>query len=179
MMLLVARTCSGLPRLGEWCLLLLLSALAAGCAGYQLGTGSEPEFETLHISPVRNQTLAPQVRAPLQSALAEAFLRDGTLRLAGKDEAGGVLEVIITDYQRQGVAALPADTGRDFGFLLTLTAQVRLTESARGEVILDRPFTVETPIYATSNLNEVEYQTLPLLLSDLAEKVKDAVAAPW
>jgi hypothetical protein len=77
-------------------MLLSLVALAmASCAGYQLGGSKPPSLagvKTVAVPMFANGTQEPRAEALATTAVTDAFVRDGTYRLADSDNADAVLE---------------------------------------------------------------------------------------
>lgn len=167
------------PALGA--LLLAFVSLGAGCAHYQLGTGSRLAFTTLYVAPVRNQALLPQADALVAAALREAFVRDGRVTLVASPEAAdATLQVTLTGYRREMLAANPADTGLARKFALHLAASCSLTDNrTRRPLFAHRELTATRDAYTDSGQLQAEYQTLPLLAESLAGEVTHAVLDVW
>lgn len=167
-----------LPALLAGCLVALL---LAGCAHYRLGTGASPGFATLHVAPVRIEAPIPQAQALYSTALREAFLRDGRVRLAGA--AGGAdaeLRVVIDRYTREVATVRADDTGLARRLDVVLAARATLTDLRSGKVLFaDRPLTVRRGLLADGGLNQAEYQHQPVLAQELARQVLHAVLDTW
>jgi|GEM_PF-154354 len=178
---------------------------SVGC-GYQLGTpqAAPLAFSTLYVAPVKMRALIPQADAILTGALRETFVRDGRVTLAAKpDSAGAVLEITIRNYRRETATADPDDTGLARKFTLVLLAEATLRTGDDERVSLDgaphgvsasetdassstrkayftaRPIEVRRDIFADGGQQQAEYQLLPLLAQDLADKALHAVLDTW
>jgi outer membrane lipopolysaccharide assembly protein LptE/RlpB len=163
----------------------MLALLAQGC-GYQLGTQGKIPFSTLQIATVRNETLAPQIQAPLHEQLAAAFAREGGLSLVS-EASQATLRVRVTRYSKEIAATKPRDTGLAASFTLKLTAVCDLLNNAdpanpyfEGREI-SVSITAHTPetTGATGGFSAVEYQTLPELTRNLARRIRDTVTGVW
>jgi hypothetical protein len=76
-------------------LLALLAFAMVSCAGYRLGGTKPPSLsgvKTISVPMFANGTLEPRAEALATSAVAGAFVQDGTYRLADRDSADAVLE---------------------------------------------------------------------------------------
>jgi hypothetical protein len=65
------------------------------CAGYQLGGTKPPSLagvKTVAVPMFANGTQEPRAEALATTAVTDAFVRDGTYRLADRDSADAVLE---------------------------------------------------------------------------------------
>lgn len=76
-------------------LLSLIALAMVSCAGYQLGGSKPPSLagvKTVAVPMFANGTQEPRAEALATTAVTDAFVRDGTYRLATRDNADAVLE---------------------------------------------------------------------------------------
>lgn len=152
-----------------------------GCANYQLGTGGAPDFTTLYVAPVENQTLLPQARALLSTHLREAFERDGRVTIVNSPEAAdATLHVVIQDFDREVASVLESDTrlARKFTLTLATSCTLRIQRSDK-TLFADRLVTSQRDAFTDGGQLQSEYQTLPLLAEALAKKITHAVLDVW
>lgn len=155
--------------------LLLCTVLLAlcGCAGYRLGptNGTVAGEQSVQVSPFVNQTLEPRLGDAVTSALRRSLQRDGTYRLATRDQADIIVTGVITRYYRHELSLLPDDvlTARDYR--VNATAQVTAREVGTGRVLFEKPVTCYTLIRIGSDLTSTERQAIPLLAEELAKRV--------
>lgn len=170
--------CLRLPRLF---VLALAGLLFAGCAGYQLGTGSAPKFATLYVAPVTSEALLPQARTLVTGALREAFIRDGRVTLVDTAaEADAVLEVTLAGYERSVAVSRDDDTGLARRFDVTLQARATLTDNrSKQPYFTRRPLDTKRGVFTDSGLVPSEYQALPLLAEMLANEAVHAALDTW
>jgi hypothetical protein len=164
------------------CLGLLVGLLGvSGCSSYRLGTGSEPKFATLYISPVVSEALLPQARPLVTGALREAFIKDGRVTLVDSAaEADAVLEVSLARYDRAIAVARPEDTGLARRFDVTLEARATLTDNrTKTAYFTRRQLDAKRGVFPDSGLVPSEYQALPLLAEQLANEAVHAVLDTW
>lgn len=164
---------------------LLIAALAilglAGCAGYQLGTGSVPKFATLFVAPVKTEALVPQARAELTTHVREAFIRDGRVRLVNSPaEADAVLEIVVAGYHRDVAVTRPDDTGLARRFDITLQARASLLNNRGPQPwFTDRVLEARRGAMTDDGLVPAETQLLPILGETLASEAVHAVLDTW
>lgn len=159
---------------------LLGVGLFAGCAGYQLGTGGSLAFRSLHVAPVTMRALIPQAQSILTDAVRDAFARDGRVTLAPTPDADAILTITVRNYHREVATVRPGDTGLARKFIVTLTAEATLVKNATGEEYFhQRMIEVKRDVFTDSGQQQAEYQILPLLAQDLAEKARHAVLDTW
>ena len=158
-----------------------LGLLTAGCAHYQLGTGSQPGFQSLFVEPVANRTLVPQAQALISNQLRTGFARDARVRLVNTPTgADAVLSVALTGYRREVAAVREGDTGLARKFNVTLEATCTLRDQRTGKLIFEnRPIQAVREVFTDGGQLQSEYQVLPLLAEALAAKVTHAALDVW
>jgi len=170
--------------------LLILGALLPGCGNYVLGTGGRLAFSTLYVEPVENRVFVPQAQAIVTTQLRDAFEKDGRVTLVNSPEAAdATLTVVITDYHREVAAVRETDTGLASKFNLTLGAVCALTDNRahrayfQGRTIYaTREAFTDNGVPASSavgNQLQSEYNTLPLLAQQLADRLSHTVLDVW
>jgi hypothetical protein len=161
--------------------LALALLLTAGCANYQLGTGSTPSFRTIYIEPVGNKTLLPQSQPLVTTRLRESFARDPRVQLTNSAAgAEATLVVVINDYHRDIAAVREGDTGLARKFNVTLGATCTLRDNRTGRAIFEqRPVTAVREVFTDTGQLQSEYQALPLLAEALATKVMHITLDVW
>lgn len=175
------------PGMTRWRILFsIFGALGAlfclsGCAGYQLGTGTQTKFTTLFIAPVTTEALVPQARELVTTQVREAFLKDGRVRLVDSPaEADAILQIALTGYDRAVAVSRQDDTGLARRFDVSLRAHATLTnERTKQAFFVRRPLTAKRGVFTDSGLVPSEYQALPLLAEQLAQEVAHSVLDTW
>ena len=157
------------------------AVLVAGCAGYQLGTGSAPKFSTLFIAPVRSETQVPQAVALVTTQLREAIIKDGRVRLVDSAaDADATLQVALTGYDRAVSVARADDTGLARRFDVSLHAAATLTDNrSKTAYFTRRPLVATRGAFTDGGLVQAEYQVLPLLAEQLAGEAAHAMLDTW
>jgi outer membrane lipopolysaccharide assembly protein LptE/RlpB len=163
----------------------------AGCAHYQLGTQGKLAFSTLYIEPVANRVVTlPQAQAPVGTQVRQAFLEDGRVTVVDSpQEADATLTISLTDYHREVAAVRENDTGLASKFVVTLGATCTLRDNRSGRLFFEkRVVTVQRGVYtdngvpasgSTGNQLQSEYNTIPLLAGDLANRLTHVVLDVW
>lgn len=164
--------------------LVFLVAFALGlacCANYHVGTGAEPRFQTLHVSVVKSDVLLPQSVALVTTQVREAFLKDGRVRLVDSAaEADAELTLTLEDYHRDQTVARADDTGLARRYDLILQARATLTDRREQKTVFaNQPLKVTRGVFTDSGQLQSEYQALPLLAEQLAERALHAVLDTW
>lgn len=153
----------------------------AGCASYQLGTGSTKKFATLYIAPITSEALMPQAQALVTTQLREAFIRDGRVTLVNSAEAAdAVLSVNLVSYSRTVAVSRPDDTGLARRFDVTLQARGTLMDNrTKQPYFSQRALDAKRGVFTDSGLVSSEYQALPLLAELIANEAVHAVLDTW
>jgi outer membrane lipopolysaccharide assembly protein LptE/RlpB len=178
-------------RLLHWLPLALaltgLTGLTA-CKSYQLGHPAELPFETLYVAPAANESYAPQAQALVSTAVRNAIIRDGRVRLiAQPEEADAILKLTLSDYQRATGTRDPQDTSLAQDYDLILNVQIDLYDQrSKAYLIESKTLTDATVAYLrnpytgqSDGLTQAESQAMPRLARDLARKIADEVLSAW
>lgn len=170
-----------MTRLTSFLFLVLAACSLAGCANYQLGTGSAPKFSRLYLAPVTSDVLIPQAQALITTQLREAFIKDGRVTLvASPAEADAELHLALSGYQRDTAVSRADDTKLARRFDLSLRARATLTIGAEPKAgFIDRQLTANRGVFQDSGQQQAEYQTLPLLAEILAQEALHATLDTW
>jgi hypothetical protein len=153
--------------------------LFQGCASYQAGDGTEAPFSTLQISPVSNESNAPQITQVVNHDLREVFIKNGQVQVetTGTDAK---LNVTLTRYERETIATNSQDTGLARKYALTLTASCDLINLAEeNPYFLNREVSVTLDIFLDSGQTQAETNAIPLLSKKLAEAIATEVLQVW
>jgi outer membrane lipopolysaccharide assembly protein LptE/RlpB len=155
-----------------------LVALVLSSCNYHQGRGGQPAFHTLAVSPILNQTMLPQVEPLLDAELREQLLRAGT-RIVNKEKADAVLQVTLVEFDRELGAVQEGDSGLARSYSLKLRAEVTLTK-ADGTVLLNRaPVEVRREPMVDEGVQTAEYQTMPVITRDLAQRICRRILDTW
>ena len=124
---------------------LLVLATLVGC-GYTTQSSLDAKYQTVFVSTAYDQSKEYDLQAPLTNALRRKFTNDSRLRLASRDTADLLVEVLIRDYRLKGLTRDERDEVTQF--LLVVTAAARLTDQQTGEVLWEEPVMAgETSFY--------------------------------
>ena len=169
----------GIPQILNLGLMILLSALV-GCSGYRLGLAGDPPVDSIYIEPIQNKTDAAQIIVPLTNALVEGFISDGrVLPTSFENQADATLQVRLIRFERFVGAADPRDTALGESFRAVLHGRASLIQADGTPLFQDRPFRVESTTLVREDLVQAEYQNMPVISRDLAEKIVRTVVNTW
>jgi hypothetical protein len=152
--------------------------LLSGCASYTLGPSNNLAAGevSVQVMPFNNQTLEPGLTDAVSAQLRKAFQRDGTFRLATRDDGNILVSGVITRYERHELSFSSKDSLTVEDYRLGLTAHVTARDRATGRMLLDQPVRGYTLIRVGSDLVSSERQALPLLAADLARNITSLLA---
>ncbi|GEM_PF-6502441 len=176
----------------------LASVLLTACASYRPGNGS-PEVRNVWVAPVVNQSYLPGIGTVLAEKMRDGLLADNSLRLARKSGAEAILAITVTDVERLGrasgltvrnaqdvngvkVVEEKEDRGLDKAYDITVTVHAVLTDTASGQVLLDKNYDASSQAlpdpYLLTNADQ-EAALLPILARDIARRIRDDLAQGW
>lgn len=159
-------------RIYFFSLTVLISCLA-GCSNYKVGYPIDrTNLKTVFVLPAKTRALAAQMSGVLSQQIRENILRCGTLKLAKNIEAAdAVLETEITDYGRSIGTVEEYDT--DVAKTLSLNASVKcsLYDHKGNYFFKDQSFSASVSINATDSAQLIEYQRIPQLTREIAQKI--------
>jgi len=177
-----------LSILGTLSLIALLGLFSA-CKSYHLGSPVEIPFKSIYIKPVENNSFAPQAQAIISAMLRENFIRDARVKVVtDATSADAVLDVTLTDYERNATARNPDDTTVADVFDLTLIASVSLIDPSTGNYFFEnRSLQTTTNAYTANpfqddsviNYQLSERQSMEQLSRELARSITNEVLSPW
>jgi hypothetical protein len=131
-------------------LVLAAAAVLSGCA-YSFRPKSSASFKTIGIESFENRTAEYGLTDRLTNIMAEAFIKDGTLRVVPVNGAEAILNGTLLRYERQPAQFDITDQVERYKVVLECEVSVRLT--ATDSVLWSQTLTQEG-IYATATETE-------------------------
>jgi len=173
-------TFSFLCRAGSVGFLLLFFS---SCGGYTLGPVGDPPFKTLYVEAVTNDSFAPQAVPLASSALREAFLRDGRVKLVDSSAAAEATFILhLTGYRREAASYDSDDTAKANAFEITLEGQATLNDNRKGGSTLfrDRPIrSVARLAWRDDTVSPDGRQPLAAAISSLSREAVSMTLDSW
>ena len=171
------------PRLGAawaWSIVMLWVMVLAGvgCAGYKLGptNGLAAGEKSVQIAPFANNTIEPRLTDAVTLELRKELQRDGTYRLATRDDGDIIVTGKITRYDRRAINFTHGDVFTVQDYHVKLEARVTAQERNGRVIFKDQPVSGFTLMRVGEDLTSSERQVLPLLAADLARNVASLLA---
>ncbi len=145
--------------------LLASALLMVSCAGYHLGNSKPASLQkvnTITVPMFKNATLHPRAEALATSAVANAFVMDGTYRLASLDQADAVLEGELQSIKYTTIRGTRLDTLRpaELSNTVTLTWVLRDAKDPT-KTLASGSSTGSSELFAGSNLQTARNNALP------------------
>lgn len=159
-------------------LIVLLSALLCGCAGYRLGPTNEVRAreQAVFVEVFVNETLQPRLEDDFTHAVRIGLQREGTYRLGHRQDSDIIVHGVIKDYSRQGISYNPEDLTQVQDYNLVAVAHITAFERSTGKKLVDQDVSGNTQVRAENDLLSAERQATPLLADSMARKVVDLLA---
>jgi hypothetical protein len=163
---------------------LLASALVlVSCSGYQLG-GTKPaslnRITTIAVPMFANSTLHPRAEALATSAVANAFVQDGTYRIANADHADAVLEGNLSRIEYSTIRGTRFDTMLPEELANTVTIEWTLLDAKdRTKVLASGKSTGTSQLFVSSNLQTARNNALPEALERAGEALVSRLASGY
>ena len=150
------------------------------CAGYQLG-GVKPKsmagVKSIAVPMFSNATLQPRVNALATSAVASAFVRDGTYRIGDVDHADAVLEGRVRKIDYTSIRGVRLDTLFPEELANTVTLEWTLLDARdRTKVLASGVSTGSSQLFVSSNLQTARTNALPEAVERAGEKLVSRLA---
>ena len=101
-----------------------LSMLTGGC-GYTAGGTLPPHVKTVAVPIFKNLTQEPAIETVITSAVVNAFVSGGRLKVVGVEQADSVLDGEITGYNVESIAFDPGINAQVFRLRVGLNVQFR------------------------------------------------------
>lgn len=155
----------------------LLCLAFSACAGYQLG-GVKPgimrDVESISIPMFKNDTLFPRAETLATSAAVDAFVQDGTYRIATSADADAILEASLHEIDYTQIRSTRLDTLRPEELQNSVTI-VWILRDARGSnrVLAQGTSVGHSSFFVDSNLQTSRNNALP----DALERASQALVS--
>ena len=114
-------------------ILVLLAILLAGGCGYSLRGNLPEHIRTVAVPIFVNKTQHPAVENSLTSAVVDAFVTSGRLRVVRPEDADSILEGEIVGYELDSISFNRLANVREYRLTVTLNLQFR--DARRNEMI--------------------------------------------
>lgn len=160
--------------------LLTPALLLVSCAGYQLGNTKPASLSRVHTIAVpmfRNSTLHPRAEALATSAVANAFIQDGTYRIGTSDHADAILEGELTRITYSTIRGTRFDTllPEELSNAVALNWTLRDAHDPT-KILASGSSKGESQLFVGSNLQSARNNALPEALEHAGEALVSRLA---
>jgi hypothetical protein len=121
-------------------------AVLAGC-GYTTQSSLDQKYQTIAVPAFYDASAQYDLQAPLTNAIVRKFVTDGRLKVVPPGEADLLMEGAIRGYQLRGLTYDQDDEVTQF--IVVVTAGVRVTDQANGEILWQEPIMAGETTYYT------------------------------
>ncbi len=139
--------------------------LLVSCAGYQLGASkpaSLAKVKTIAVPMFSNSTLHPRAETLATSAVAAAFMQDGTYRINGRDHCDAVLEGAVSGINYTPIRGARLNTLEPVELANTVTLKWTLRDGKDPTKILASGSSNGTSqLFVSDNLQTAKNNALP------------------
>ena len=151
-------------------------ALAAGC-GYSTKGNLPAHIKSVAVPTFKNRTQEPAVESTITSAVINAFVTSGRLKVVSADQADSILEGEVIGYDIVSVAVDNRINVRQYRLVVTMNLQFRDVRQStmlfRQEGLQERAdFTVPSAVTGTINAEQGAVRTAAV---DIGRRVVNLV----
>ena len=167
-----------LPKEVFWVLLGAMT-MAAGCAGYRLGSSLPPGVRTVRVPIFMNNTGEPQIENETTRAVIREIQNEGSLRVVEAGDADAVLKVTLVHCGVEPVRYERDNPKAAAEYRLRIQADMALIRSSTSETILARRTEGKATFLATADPQTAKLAVLPQAAADLARTIVGNLVDYW
>ncbi len=163
---------------GSLALVLLLTL--SGCAHYRTGSAIPADLRTIAVPPFENASGQPRAEVLATQAVLAEFRREGTLRIAERENAALEMYGRILSCKLQPMRSSHDTPLRTVEYRLTITAEVKVFDRTTGKVVAKLgKVTGEDIFRSQSDLPSTERDALPRAAARLAQTIVRETLMSW
>ena len=148
----------------NWLLSFSISCfLFSGCGYHLVGTGNTlpPHLKTIYISVFKNTSSQPEIHRELTSAVLEAFISDGRLKVAKKGNADLVMDATLVFYQKRNVSFGSQDLVSNI--IVEIEIDLTVIDRIKNKIFMKEKFKTQWDYKSTSDIAATERARLKAL----------------
>ena len=159
----------------NWLLSFSISCfLFSGCGYHLVGTGSSlpSHLKTISIPVFKNTSSQPEIHRELTSAVLEAFISDGRLKVAKKSNADLIMDATLVFYQKRNVSFGSQDLVSNI--FIELGVQLKVTDQIKNKIFMEKQLQTQWDYKSTSDVATTErarLEALDLGFQDLGRRL--------
>ena len=161
-------------------LALAAACMFSGCAGYSVGSMLPGNIKTVFVPNLTNQTGEPDIENMATDALIEEFQKDGTLDIAGPENADAVLVVTLTSVELKPLQYSKTKSTEVSEYRLTLFANMKLKERVTGKTLVEYTrVSGKTSFELLGDFATAKEEAIPDASKDLAHQIVTRMVEAW
>jgi hypothetical protein len=163
-------------------LAILLASLFAGCAGYHIGPCKPRilgDVKTIAVPMTANKTLVPRIEAMVTDIIIKQIQQDGTYEIVPADRADVILKTSIDEIRRRSRRSVRGNVLATKEFETQLSINYSIVRRDTAQVIATRSVDGSTSYFVGGDLQQQEYQALPLAAEDAAVQLVSQISEGW
>ena len=148
----------------NWLLSFSISCfLFSGCGYHLVGTGSSlpSHLKTISIPVFKNTSSQPEIHRELTSAVLEAFISDGRLKVAKKSNADLIMDATLVFYQKRNVSFGSQDLVSNI--IVEVEIDLTITDQIKNKIFMKEKFKTQWDYKSTSDIAATERARLKAL----------------
>ena len=148
----------------NWLLSFSISCLIfSGCGYHLVGTGTSlpSHLKTIFIPVFKNTSSQPEIHRELTSAVLEAFISDGRLKVAKKGNADLIMDATLTYYQKRNVSFGSQDLVSNI--IVEVEIELKVTDQIKNKIFMKEIFKTQWDYKSTSDIAATERARLKAL----------------
>ena len=148
----------------NWLLSFSISCfLFSGCGYHLVGMGSSlpSHLKTISIPVFKNTSSQPEIHRELTSAVLEAFISDGRLKVAKKGNADLVMDATLVFYQKRNVSFGSQDLVSNI--IVEVEIDLTITDQIKNKIFMKEKFKTQWDYKSTSDVAATERARLKAL----------------
>jgi hypothetical protein len=162
------------------CLALALLIGLTGCAQYHTGHAIPAGMRTIAVPPFENASGHPRAEVLTTQAVLSEFRRDGTLRIAERENAALEMFGRITNCKLEPMRFDHDHPYRTMEYRLIITAEVKVFDRTTGKVVANLGKVTGDDIFRTqSDLPSTERDAIPRAAARLAQTIVRETLMSW
>ena len=148
----------------NWLLSFSISCfLFSGCGYHLVGMGSSlpSHLKTISIPVFKNTSSQPEIHRELTSAVLEAFISDGRLKVAKKGNADLVMDATLVFYQKRNVSFGSQDLVSNI--IVEIEIDLTVIDRIKNKIFMKEKFKTQWDYKSTSDVAATERARLKAL----------------
>lgn len=154
--------------------------LLAGCAHYRVGNPVPREMRNVTVPVFENACAQPEAEALLTQAVCREFIRDGSMKLTGMEQAAIKVTGRITEYSQKPIRFSDSNPDAPVEYRVHMVVIVTVIEKASGKILL-KPTTLsaDTNCLTHNDLPTAKRDALQRAAHDLGHQIVLSVISIW